>query len=71
MTASKIARKKQDNEIFDAKMKKKESERYWRAQDCRPPRNKKAFHPLDHDWITQRLKALPPELLKAIREKGL
>ena len=38
MTASKLARKKQDNEIFDAKMKKKESERYWRAKDCRPPR---------------------------------
>ena len=59
MTASKLARKKQDNEIFDAKMKKKDSERKWRAHDCRPA------------WVTQRLKALPPELLKAIREKGL
>ena len=68
MTASKLARKKQDNEIFDAKMKKKESERYWRAKDCRPPRPNKSSDLSQIVKLYQDLPARIQEILVNHRE---
>ena len=68
MTASRLARKKQDNEIFDAKMKKKESERYWRAQDCRPPRPNKSSDLSQIVKLYQDLPARIQEILVNHRE---
>jgi len=68
MTASRLARKKQDNEIFDAKMKKKESERYWRAKDCRPPRPNKSSDLSQIVKLYQDLPARIQEILVNHRE---